>query len=563
VRVPLARSALAALALILLGSASARGDRVALRDGTTMDGTVTIDLAAKTLVVASTKGGVQVRDKVPFSKALAVEAADRKLTWLGDGVGLVEVSGVLWNAAERDQYLAWADRALKAGDGPRAKVLLDAAERHGATGLALTARRMKAGSVKPVPGSAEAVKAIDAEVAEFPKVHAALLWSRLEPGFAAMPEAQQIEGANAVLSLDPSHGPASAYFKSLVPEEFRGKFTWQEWAAWKRVLGKGATLHYPPPLGTPAKGMTVVEKELARAASLWKKDVVGVVRDGLVVIARPPASAGLERVSSTAAAVLGYLDEFFRTEAPRHKEVEPVIVWVHRDKDDLWSHLSPLEERWADSHLRQLNGKKRERAAFFAPDEGLMKVLSPDAPAAAEKEAELRQDIAYFATYDWLYARCPRFRWTETQETETAPAFWIVTDFVASLCNGAPDPATGAWVLPNRNGTSFKNWKVLIEAQQTIPWADVLDGTGAGYLAMLKDLEKQGEQGSTRLLAWSIEAELAAHYMLYGAEPAMRRKFADHVTAVYLGKAEAMTTRAVYGMDAADLGRKINAWASK
>lgn len=562
-RVPLVRSVVAALAVLALGAAPVRGDRVALRDGTTMDGAVTIDFPAKTLVVASAKGGVQVRDKVPFAKALAVETPERKLSWLGDGVDPIEASSVLWNATERVQYLDWADRALNAGDGPRARVLLDAAEKHGATGLAFTSRRMKAASVKPAPGGAEAVKAIDAEVAEFPKVHAALLWSRLEPGFAAMTEAQQVAGANAVLALDPAHGPATAYFKSLVPEEYRGKFTWREWAAWKRVLGKGATLRYPPPLGTPAKGMTVVEKELARAASLWKKDVVGVVRDGLVVIARPPASAGLERVSATAGAVLGFLDEFFRTEAPRHKDVEPVIVWVHRDKDDLWSHLSPLEEGWADSHLRQLNGKKRERAAFFAPDEGLMKVLSPDAPATAEKEAELRQDVAYFSTYDWLHVRCPRFRWSETAQTETAPAFWIATDFVASLCNGAADPATGAWVLPNRDGSTFKNWKVLVEAQKTIPWADVLDGTGVGYLRMLKELEKQGEDGSTRFLAWSVEAELAAHYLLYGAEPSLRRKFADHVTAFYLGNAEAMTTRAVYGMDAAELGRKINAWASR
>ena len=562
-RVPLARSTFAVLAVFLLGVSPAHADRVALRDGTTMDGTVTIDLPSKTLVVASTRGGMLVRDKVPFAKALAVEAPDRKLSWLADGADTVEISSILWNATERVQYLEWADRALKAGDGSRALVLLDAAEKHGAAGLAFTSRRMKASSVKPQPGAAEAVKAIDAEVAEFPKIHAALLWSRVEPGFAAMPETQQVASANAVLAIDPAHGPASAYFKSLVPEEYRGKFTWPQWAEWKRVLGKGATLRYPPPLGTPAKGMTVVEKELARAASLWKKDVVGVVRDGLVVIARPPASAGLERVSSTAAAVLGYLDEFFRTDTPRHKDVEPVIVWVHRDKDDLWSHLSPLEERWADSHLRQVNGKKRERAAFFAPDEGLMKVLSPDAPAAAEKEAELRQDIAYFATHSWFYARCPRFRWTETAESETAPAFWIATDFAASLCDGAADPATGAWVLPTRDGSTFRNWKLLVEAQKTIPWVDVLDGTGVGYLTMLKELEKQGEDGATRLLAWSVEAELAAHYLLYGAEPSLRRKFADHVTAFYLGKAETMTTKAVYGMDAAELGRKINAWASR
>ncbi len=561
-RRPIAPLTMAAFAALLLVGPVAHGDRVALRDGTTMDGAVAIDEAAKTLVVSSTRGGMQVKDKVPFAKALAVETPDQKLSWLGSESDLLEASNVLWIATERFRYLEWADRALKAGDGAKAGALLDAAETRGATGFAIKSRRQKVSSAKGGPTVAEVAKAIDAEVAALPKARAALLWSRSEPSWATLPDATQIERATSVLALDPTHAPAMAFFAALVPEEFRGKFTWREWADWKRVLGGGAKLVSPPPLGTPAKGMTIVEKELARAAAIWKKDVMGVVRDGLVVIARPPASPGLERVSVTSSAVFAFIEEFFRTDAPRHKEVDPVIVWAHKDKNDLWSHLTPVEERWADTHLRQQSGKKRERAAFFAPDEGLTKVLSPDVPGTKEAEALLLQDIAYFTMIHWFYVGCPRFRWSETESSMTAPGFWITTDFVAALCNGAVNPATGRWGAPRKDLSTYKNWQRLKEVQATVPWAGVLDGTGDAYLEAVKSAAGS-EPAAMHIFAWSVQAELAALYLVYGTEPALRRKVADHVTEFFLGKAKDLTTKSVYGMEPVELGRRIEAWASK
>lgn len=557
----------AALALACLGALPAFADRVALKDGTTMEGAVVVDVAGKTIVVASTKGGMQVKDKVAFDKALAVETAEQRITWLAPDADVVEASRVLWLATERARYLEWTDRALKAGDGAKASRLLDAAEKRGATGFAVKSRRQKAAAAKPsatpMPAAVEAAKAIDAEEAALPKAQASLLWSRLEPGWAALPDAKRVAYGEAILALDPAHAPVTAWFTSLVPAEFQGRFTWREWSGWRRVLGSTGALRFPPAAGTKSRDMSPIEKELARAASIWRKDVVGVVRDGYVLIARPPAGPGLERAATTSSAVFAFLEDLFRTPTPLRTDPEPVAIWVHADRNDLWSHLSPVEERWADSHLRQRDGKKREHAAFFSPAEGLTKILSPDVPGSAEREAEIREDLAFFTTYHWLYARCPRFRWRERQESMGAPCFFIATDFVDAVCGGAVDPKTGAWGLPDHKRPIFTNWRALKGIKKVLPWERVLDATARDFEALVVAAGKEDEAATTAVLAYVVQASLAAYWFVHGADEGVRRRFADHVTDYFLGQAEGKTVRSVYGLGAEEIGGRIEAWAAR
>lgn len=560
-----------ALAVLALAVVPASADRVALRNGTTLDGAVVVDAKTRTIVVTSTRGGMQVKDKVPFASALAVETPDRKLAWVASEQDLVEASDVLWVAAERVRYLEWCDAALKAGDGPRAARFLAAAEKRGATGYIVQQRRQKAAVVKPpaaqsaaaAEAAAKAAQAVDAEEAALPKAQAALLWSRLEGSWAGLPEARRIALGERILALDPAHGPVKAWFVSLVPEAYRARFGWKEWGTWKRVLGASGTLRYPPPLDAPARGLTPTEKELARAASIWKKDVVGVVRDGLVLIARPPAGPGLVRAATTSAAVFAFLETLFHTPTPKYKDSELVTVWVHSDRNDLWSHLSPVEEAWADRHMRHANGKHRERSAFFSPNEGLTKIFSPDEPDSAAREAEIRQDLAYFTTYHWLYVRCPRFRWLDTGTSEKAPGCFIESNLVDAVCGGGVDPATGAWTLLTRTGTAFESFKELKRTGQALAWESVLDASGADLMKLLEGATKQGEAGLRRALAWFVQAELATHWFLHGADAGMRGAFVDQVTDYFLGRAEGRTVKAVYGLDAAELGRRIDAWATK
>ena len=556
----------AAFAVLLLAIAPVSADRVALRDGSTMDGTVVVDVPGKTIVVASTKGGMTVRDKVPFDKALAVEAPDQKLSWLASEGDLAEASRVLWIATERTRYLDWADRALKVGDGPRATRLLDEAEKRGAIGFPLKSRRQKAAAAKPSaapsPAAIEATKAIDVEEAALPRLHAALLWSRLEGRWAALADTKRAEYGELILSLDPGHAPVGAWFASLVPEEFRGRFTWKEWASWRRVLGASGTLRDPPRAGVKARDMSAIDKELARAAAIWKKDVVGVVRDGFVLIARPPAGPGLERAAATSTAVFAFLEDLFRTPTPTRKDPEPVSVWVHADRNDLWAHLSPIEENWADDHLRGVDGKKREHAAFFSPGEGLTKILSPDVPGSAEREAEIREDLAFCTTFHWLYARCPRFRWIETRESDKAPCCFVSSDYlVSAVCRGAVD-AKGAWTLPDHASVAFRNWKALKELRKAAAWANVLDASQKDFRALAAAAGPNDTEVSA-YDAYAVQARLAAYWFVYGADDGVRRKFADHATDYFLGRADEKTVRSVYGVDPAELGRRIDEWASK
>jgi len=556
-----------ALATLLVCVAPARADRLALRDGTTMDGKIVVDATKQVIVVTSTKGGMAVNDKVPMEKAFAVETPDQKLSWLAAEGDLVEASRVLWTATERVRYLEWSDTAQKLGDGPAATRFLDAAEKRGAVGYPVKSRRQKIATLKgpspTTPTVTEALAKIAADEAELQKARAALLWSRMEPRWPTLKEAVKFEYANQVLYLDPTHAPVTAWFTSLVPAEFRDRFTWKEWMPWRKVLGTAGTLRMPPPPGATAKGMTAIDKELARAAAIWKRDVVGIVRDGFVLIARPPAGPGLERAASTSSAVFAFLEDFFRTPAPRYPDADPVTIWVHADRNDLVAHLSPVEERWAAKHLRQRDGKKRENAAFFSPDEGLTKILSPDVPGSPEREAELRQDLAYFTTYHWLSVRCPRFRWAETNESTKAPCFFIETDFVGAVCRGATDPSTGAWTLRGRTGPLFDNWKALKSMNATESWRSVLDATFEDYAAVVKGIETKEEAALRRLIAYNVQTELAALWFVYGTDAKMRARFADHVTDYFLGKADAMDVRSVYGVDGGEIGRRIDEWASR
>ncbi len=315
-------------------------------------------------------------------------------------------------------------------------------------------------------------------------------------------------------------------------------------------------------MGATAKGMSATDKELARAASIWKRDVLGVVRDGFVLIARPPAGPGLERAVATSTAVFAFLEDLFRTPTPARKDPEPVSVWVHADRNDLWAHLSPIEERWADDHLRGLDGKKREHAAFFSPGEGLTKILSPDIPGTPEREAEIREDLAFCTTSHWLYARCPRFRWTETHESEKAPCCFVQADYlVSAVCRGAVD-AKGGWALPDHAGVVFRNWKALKEMRKAAAWANVLD-VSQKDLRALAAAAGENDTEVSEFDAYATQARLAALWFAYGADEGVRRRYADHLTDYELGRADLKTVRSVYGVDPVEFGRRIDEWASK
>ena len=561
-RRPIVRLTIVGLLVQLLVAPNARADRLALRDGTTLDGATSVDETTQTILIQSTRGGVQFKDRISFSRALAVETPDQRLSWLSAEAEVVEASRVLWTATERGRYLEWTDRALMAGDRMRADRFLDGAMLRGVSGFPITSRRSRIALLRDGGGIDSVGKTLDAEEAGLPSARASLLWSRVALQFPSISEATRVERATTVLAIDPGNAAAIAYRDSLIPEEHRSRFSWKQWAPWWRVLGPGATLQFPPKSGTSAGAMNSVQRELARAATLWNPDVVGLIREGLVVVTCSPPGPGVERVSATTSAVVAYLEDLFRTDTPNYKLAEPAIVWAFRDRDDLWAHLSTHELQSDEIAFRETNGKKLERLAFYLPSVGLTKVLSPDDSGGLENERALSWEVAYTTIRHWQFVRCPRFRLDELAITAELPGYWAFREFEASLAMGDIDPRSGRWVRAQDSRPKDKALLKRRMAGNAIAWADVLDGTYAEF----KELElakSRSVVATERLYAWSAGARLAVEYMLYEAEPAMRRRFADHLTAYCRGDSRRLKSSAAYGLEPEELGRRVDEWASK
>jgi hypothetical protein len=553
-----------AVAVLGLAVVPASADRVALRNGTTLDGAVVVDAKTRTIVVTSTRGGMQVKDKVPFASALAVE------TPTGSSPGgleqdLVEASGVLWVAAERVRYLEWCDAALKAGDGPRASRFLDAAEKRGATGYIVQQRRQKAAVVKPpaaqsaaAEAAAKAAKAVDAEEAALPKAQAALLWSRLEGSWAGLPEARRIELGERILALDPAHGPVKAWFVSLVPEGYRARFGWKEGARGSVCWAHPAPCATRRP-STPRPWADADGEGAARAASIWKKDVVGVVRDGLVLIARPPA-ARLVRAATTSAA-----------------------VFASRPS----SHADPQAQGLGAGHCL---GPQRSERPLVAP---LSRGGGVGRPAHAPRERKAPRAIGVLlaerGAHEDLLARRAGLGGAGGRDPAGSRLLHHLPLALRPLpavpvaghrhlgegagllhreqprrrgLRGRGGPGHGRLDAPHPHGNRLRELQGAQRTGQALRGRACSTLRGRSHEAP-EGATKQGEAGLQRAVAWFVQAELAAHWFLYGADAGVRGAFADQVTEYFLGRAEGRTVKAVYGLDAAELGRRIDAWATR
>src|SRR5205823_3492995 len=98
-----------------------------------------------------------------------------------------------------------------------------------------------------------------------PKDRAAFLWGHASAAWKDLSEADRDAFVDAVLALDAAHAEANAYVASLVPEALRARIPSLEWRGWKKVLGAGTTMRFPPNERTPEKGLDEIGKELGRA----------------------------------------------------------------------------------------------------------------------------------------------------------------------------------------------------------------------------------------------------------------------------------------------------------
>ena len=560
-----------------LGSAEARADRVVLEDGTVLEGTTTLDTAANEVVVTTVRGGLPTRKKVPLSTCFAIEGPDGTLTWLRGSARLRPALTALADARERDRLLALAADAAAAQDAPLVRRLVDRATALGATGSKVESlRKLAAGlEARKAQPKADACDRIAKAVEAFPRERAAYLWERASATWKDLSEGERDAFADLVLSLDASHAGAAAHLESQVPEALRARVKASEWRGWKKVLGAGTQLRFPPSDRAPEKGLSELDKELGRAAFTWQKDVVGIEGEGWLVVARPPARPALEEAVATTRALVAYLEALFRTDVKRRAPPTHVVVYVHGDRRDLVAGMSraerershrfgvdiDVEEAWYGEQTGETEEEKKERLeaplGFFDSDERVTRMHLPD----AGRTERMRRRLARLLVTHWFVARCPRFIETDYASNSDSPSAWVTNAFDDAIAEGKVD-ASGAWTFPPPK--SAEHVKLLIEGGLTMPWDKVFAASSREVSAFDTEWRK-GRAGisATELTAWWEQATATVHYLLEADNGAYHRRLADHVVAGWVGPPSRMSVDAAYGLTAEALGARVEEWARR
>lgn len=525
------------IAALLVAAAAAGADRVVERDGRIRKGNVSIAPDTGDAVVGS--------KRIPADQVYLAERDDGTLVYAPDFDA--RLRGYEYLAAEylRDACVRVARTALHVCDHYLARKYLERAERAGFSSSETISLKDRVEKLAAKQGGRRAVASarVEKEAASLDGYHAELLAQR-----AACALDGGTDGARLLreaLRLDPKCATALELLRRIAPAEFPvgDARVWLDWHLDLESSGAQVAPRDDPELEAPRV--------------LWRPDLHAVRAAPILLVTPVKESRLVGRCLAHGRPACSVLAQLFRSDAPARVPDRPMTILLFENKDEYMTRTGtggsveyPAALEWTAGHYSPADGVSR----FYWH-------------ADLDAERRIVGTRVHELTHHWLEEQNPRT--ASTARLPSTPAFWIVEGFAAFMEEGVYDVDTGAWDLFNPRAASldaldaFRSGKAPL-----IPW-DVLYTLDQARFHTLPV-----ENARSVVLRWELiprgiptkrlfyeQAAATCHYLDHAEGGRFRGKLLDYVVDWYDGRRERLGIRTASGVPAAELGKRVEAFA--
>lgn len=393
------------------------------------------------------------------------------------------------------------------------------------------------------------------------------LWKDLEPHLKSMELERKLTLAHWVLDIDPKHEGITKMVRGLNPLNVPGaaKAGPEEISAhdWLELIenSRGLNLKLVElPKDLNNFDPTPEIRELAKQTRTWRKDLIAVQSDR-VILFTPLANPGrIARCLSMGELLCDTLEEMFAySETKRSKALRIKIILYSSQQE----YLEKSIERGAGHSIVWTAG-------HYSPFERCAYMFLPEDEGAFNSVLDV---FAHELTHYWIDVQCPLFDFYNRQLMITMPGYWIVEGFAGMVESFQFD------LRSRKVGTvkpANRDLDIVASARASLllPWDALFK---IHHLGMQRGLRKAPGPNSMVETRWNLgaypmqsqtgmfyaQSAAACHYLYHAEDGKYRRKLLEFVGKYYRGERKEVDFEKHFGVSPRVLGPKIVAYAKK
>ncbi len=512
---------------LLLLAAAASADRVVERDGTIHTGSASVE-------------GTSVRigsKTLALENVFVVERDDGTLVHAPDHDARMRGYEYIAKAHLRAEFTKLMRECCQVGDFVLARAALEGAEAMGLASSEAVQLKMRLEKDERRRQGAGAVKSdrLLRQANELKAYYPAFLAAR-----AAREYDDGKDGARLLREALRRRAPAEDLLARVAPKGFPvgDSRVWLDWHIDLEQAGARIVT------GDPAA--------LATARREWRKDLNGVEADEILVLTPVKDSYLVGRALAHGRLACRVLNGLFAS-LPAAPSKDPLLVFLFGSRDEYLTTTGT-------GRLRESPAFLEWTAGHYSPAEKVSRFYWTSDP---DGERRLVGTCVHELTHHWLDRRKPE------RSGPDQPGFWIVEGFATFMEEGVYDVDTGTYSLENPRSRSLDVLR-SIPASRLIPWKRFYKLSQADFAGLpvndmtpvaIRWMLRQQLVSTSRL--FYEQAAATCQYLFHADGGKHRQQLLQYVDAFYGGDRAALDVERAFGMDAAELGTRVQQFAKR
>lgn len=457
-----------------------------------------------------------------------------------------------------------ADQARSSGDESLLALLIDEAEQAGAPESDLARAQQHLDNSlksrnKPTP-KAQIVAEILERRQRLERADAQVHWRFAQSLLGELRARLFRELARRTLAADPAHPQAREYVRRQLPLPLRPEGDFDALDALElATIAERTPLRVEFPARDGEKPSAQQELLTARAAR-WRADLLCISSDSIQIVTPVRRLGALARCLAYGELTCTVLESLLGDPSAAPAARPALVIELYESR-----------EAYLEASERAFAGGPRGMENTLGHYDQTANVSRFHVGAAGEFDDRLLRIAAHELTHHWLRARAPRWSFRELSNADLrVPGHWVVEGFACLIEQFGFDLELRTWTA---GGRASQRLDVVAHAPPTalLPWDeffrlnylnfDHYKLEGAPEISLSLQLGAYVEPTAAGL--FYAQSEATAHYLFTAQDGALRPKLFEALESYYTGRRGAPTLPELLGVEAKDLGARIQAHAKQ
>ncbi len=307
------------------------------------------------------------------------------------------------------------------------------------------------------------------------------------------------------------------------------------------------------------KNLTREQRVLGAALTTWRKDLVAIQGDELLILtplARPGRIAACLSMGTLACDALA---EVFKSGTAVRKDPWPLILQLFETRKEYLEFMKRLGK----------SSKMESTAGHYDPEAGVSRIYLP---AGKEGWDSVMATYAHEITHHWIRERCPLFKSSESRHLAGMPGNWIVEGMATFVEEFAWDVGKRTWDTNNPRAGSLDT-VASAKPKQLHPWKNIFNFSSIEFWLLDRknrrhEIPMQWRLGYFHKISDSgmyyAQSAAACHYLYHAGEQERRQLLAyvrDYYTAKIPRRGDSINNH--FGLSPEALGQRVLEYAKR